>query len=98
MSGSKMPATDLAHLAHVEVLADASDERPGLITRAIGRKLSTEENASADLRKADGCEFGSLKLTRPAKAGSSHAAFSEARITCVADIGGIGPRRRPRHF
>ena len=73
-----MPAADLAHLGHVEVLTDRYEESLDFFSRVYGLKLSTEVDGSAYLRGWDEYEMASLVLTRAETTGIGHVAYRVA--------------------
>jgi catechol 2,3-dioxygenase len=69
------PCSDIAHLAHVEVLTDKFEESLDFFTRVYGLTLSGLDETSAYLRAWDDYEFHSLKLTRSDRTGVGHVAY-----------------------
>ncbi|MES0811485.1 VOC family protein [Roseibium sp. SCPC15] len=67
--------SDIAHLAHVEVLTDKFEESLDFFTRVYGLTLSGLDDTSAYLRAWDDYEFHSLKLTRSDRTGVGHVAY-----------------------
>ncbi|MES0880636.1 VOC family protein [Roseibium sp. SCP14] len=69
------PCSDIAHLAHVEVLTDKFEESLDFFTRVYGLTLSGLDENSAYLRAWDDYEFHSLKLTRSDRTGVGHVSY-----------------------
>ena len=69
------PITDVAHLAHLELLTPAPDESCRFFIDVMGMTEAGRDGASVYLRGWDDYENYSLKLTGSATSGLGHAAF-----------------------
>ena len=69
------PASDIAHLGHVELLTDKFDESLDFFTRIYGLTESGRDGGSVYLRAFDDYEFHTLKLTRHDTTGVGHVAY-----------------------
>jgi catechol 2,3-dioxygenase len=89
-------STDLAHLAHVELLSPKPDESLRFFTGVMGMTETARRGDSVYLRGWDDYEHHTLKLTASNVAGMGHVAFRAAspdaleRRAAIIDAAGFG--------
>ena len=89
-------SSDLAHLAHVELLSPKADESLRFFTDVMGMTESGRRGDSVYLRGWDDYEHHTLKLTASKVAGMGHVAFRATspealeRRAAIIDSAGFG--------
>src|SRR5260370_12589832 len=92
---STIRSTDLAHLAHVELLSPRPDDSLWFFVDVLGMTESGRRGDSVYLRAWDDYEHHTLKLTASKVAGMGHVAF---RATSADPLERRAPLIHPPRF